>query len=262
MIDIHCHILPGIDDGPGTMDESLEMCRIAASDGIKTIVATPHFNPGRYEPHSAEVFKLINALQARVNEEGLDIRILPGADVSITPELQAQLKSEMHLTINKKGKYIVLEFPSAYILPNWKEFLLSLLDFGIVPIISHPERNAWFINHPRALFPVVRQGVIVQITGMSVTGEFGDDARRCSIFLLKNNLAHVIATDAHSSTYRSPLLTNAVSAAADLIGKDRAQALVTSIPRAIIEGKPVVLPEPFEPPEEKKGWLKKIINRI
>lgn len=262
MIDIHCHILPGIDDGPGTMDESLEMCRIAASDGIKTIVATPHFNPGLYEPHSAEVFKLINALQTRVKEEGFDLRILPGADVTIAPGLQARLKSEMHLTMNKKGKYIILEFPSANVLPNWEEFLLSLLHSGIIPIISHPERNAWFIKHPLTLFPVVREGVIVQITGMSITGEFGDDARKCSIFLLKHNLVHVIATDAHSSTFRPPLLTNAVTAAADLIGKDRAQALVTSIPRAIIEGKPVFLPKPFEPPQEKKRWLQKIFNRI
>ncbi|MBI5204612.1 MAG: hypothetical protein HZA11_06820 [Nitrospirae bacterium] len=258
MIDIHCHILPGIDDGPETIDEAVEMCRMAHADGVKTIVATPHFNPGVYEPASAKVFGLAAELETRAKEKGIDIRILPGADVAVTPELPGHLKKEEYLTINSTGRYFLAEFPPASVPPKWDAFLLSLLSSGMVPIITHPERNAWFMEHPDALYSIVSRGVMVQITAMSITGAFGEDIQRYSIFLLQNNLVHVIATDAHSAAYRPPLLSEAVKMSSDMIGEDKAKALVTTIPVAIIEGKSVSLPEPVRPRGKKKGWLQKV----
>lgn len=257
MIDIHCHVLPGIDDGPETMDEALDMCRMAASDGIKTIVATPHFNPGVYEPVSAKVFGLIAELETRAKEKGIDIRILPGADIAVTPELPGHFKKEEYLTINKNGRYFLAEFPPASVPPKWDAFLLSLLSSGMVPVITHPERNSWFMEHPDALYSIVSKGVMVQITAMSITGGFGEQVQEYSISLLQNNLVHVIATDAHSAAWRPPLLSEAVKMASDMIGEDKAKALVTTIPASIIEGKAVSLPEPVQPCRKKKGWLQK-----
>jgi len=258
MIDIHCHILPGIDDGPETIDEALDMCRMAAADGIKTIVATPHFRPGMYEPTFARVNELIHTLTARTKEEGIDIRILPGAEVSVTPELLINLKNEEHLTINRNGRYFLAEFPSAAVPPNWDAFLLFLLKSGFAPIITHPERNTWFLTHPESLYSIVSKGVLVQVTAMSITGEFGEDIRKFSIFLLEHNLVHVIATDAHSAFYRRPELRAAVKIAWDIIGKEKAEALVTSIPEAIIEGRPCSVSEPVSHIQREKTWLQKL----
>lgn len=258
MIDIHCHILPGIDDGPETIDEAIDMCRMAAADGIKTVVATPHFKPGMYEPAFARVNELIDAVAARAKEEGIDIRVLPGADVSVTPELLVHLKKEKHLTINRNGTYFLAEFPSAAVPPNWDAFLLFLLKSGFVPIITHPERNAWFLTHPESLYSIVSKGVLVQVTAMSITGEFGENIQEFSIFLLEHNLVHVIATDAHSASYRQPELRAAVKMAGDIIGKEKAEALVTSIPEAIINGRPCPITEPVRRTQKDKTWLRKL----
>lgn len=259
MIDIHCHILPTIDDGPATIDVSLEMCRIAEADGIDTIVATPHFNPGIYETKSAKVFELIDELETRLNRENIRIRVLPGAEVIVFPGLVTFLKREGYLSINRSGRYVLVEFPPHMVPPQWEAFLLSLLKSGLVPIISHPERNAWFMNNPEALYQIVRKGVMVQITAMSLTGEFGEDIQRFSIFLLEHDLAHVIATDAHSPTHRPPLLKEAVKTAEDIIGKERANALVTSVPASIIAGREVKLPVPVETKKKVKTWVKRLI---
>ncbi|MBI5563161.1 MAG: hypothetical protein HY894_09985 [Deltaproteobacteria bacterium] len=253
MIDIHCHILPAIDDGPAAVEESVEMCRMAASDGINTVVATPHFNSVSSNDDPARVMAAAAELDAACRREGIPLKVLAGADVSISSELPTYLKTVPHLTINRTGRYFLAEFPHNHVLPNWERFFLSLLASGFVPIITHPERNAWFMNNPDALFPVVAKGVMVQITAMSLTGEFGEDAQEVSLYLLRHNLAHVIATDAHSVTYRPPVLSEALSLAADLIGPEKARRLVEDIPSAIIEGKPIALDAPLSPGARKTG---------
>lgn len=257
MIDIHCHILPGMDDGPATIDESIEMCRMAASDGIHTIVATPHFSHGAHEWTAESIFGQIGRLEQALLREKIGVRILPGADVSLFPELVHYLGKEIPLTINNKRRHILAEFPCAVVPPHWDLFLRSVLDAGIVPIVTHPERNDWFVRHPEAMYTMVEIGAMVQITAMSITGGFGEEARKFSSFLLTHDLAHVIATDAHSIGARPPVLSEAVKAAANLVGEERARDLVTSIPSAIIEGRPVQLPEPRERNANKGAWLRK-----
>lgn len=260
MIDIHCHILPGVDDGPETLDEAAEMCRMAAADGIDTIVATPHFVSGATKWSEEDRAGWIEQLEAGLQKKRIEVRILPGADVSIFPELPGFLRTGTLLTINKNGRYILAEFPFDSAPPNWDAFLLKLLESGTVPIITHPERNGWFLRHPEAIYRIVELGGMVQLTAMSITGGFGDEERRFSAFLLKHNLAHVIATDAHSLTGRPPKLSEAVKAASEVIGEERARAMVTSIPAAIIEGRPVLLPEPLERTREKGEWFKKMFR--
>src|SRR5574337_227878 len=239
MIDIHCHILPGVDDGPETLDQAIAMCRIAAGDGIRAIVATPHFIPGRSESTPAAILEKLAELKHALDQEAIPLTILAGADVSVTPELRSRLEAESCLTINNTKRYFLAELPHTTVPPGWDRFLLSLLAAGKVPILTHPERNPWFITHPDALFAFVVQGGMVQITAMSLTGGCGERVRDFSLLLLKHNLVHVIATDAHNCDLRPPVLTEAVHEAANVIGEHRARALVTSIPGAIIEGRPV-----------------------
>ena len=248
MIDIHCHILPRIDDGPRSIDESLDMCRIAAEDGIQTIVATPHFKKSVYEPDSTEVFEAVKSLQEEVDSEGIGLRLLPGADFAVTSSFLDDIKRIEHLTINRSKRYFLAELPHSSAPPNWDDHLLSALDDGIVPILTHPERNPSFVKRPESVTRFVHAGGLVQITSGSITGEFGDEVLRTSAYLLSHGLVHVIATDAHSATYRAPLLSRAVAMASDLLGDEAATALVTTIPAAIIEGKPLSsLRDPVSP---------------
>ncbi len=257
MIDIHCHILSDIDDGPATLDASVEMCRIAAADGIKAIVATPHFKPGRFEPRSEQVFQKITELNAALRSEGINVRILPGADVAVNPELLVHLHREAYLTINR-GRYFLAELPHDTAPPGWDRFLLSLTTHGKVPVLTHPERNPWLIHHPDSLYSFVIQGGMVQITAMSLTGGCGEVSLQFALFLIKHNLVHAIASDAHDTSERAPVLSAAVAVASKIIGVEKAKALVTTIPRAIIEGKRVELFDPI-PLVLKKNWLKKLI---
>lgn len=258
MIDIHCHILPGLDDGPSTLDESLEMCRIASADGIATIVATPHFKPGTYAIH--DLSGHIRTLQNELDRQGIGITILPGADVSVTPELPAYLSQYRELTINGSGRYFLAELPHEAIPAHWDQFLLSQRSKGIVPIITHPERNRWFLNHPDALAPFVMSGGLVQITAMSVTGGVGPDVREYCLFLLRRHLVHVLATDAHSTAQRPPILSAALHAASELIGESAAKRLVSDNPQAIIEGRPVDAPEPVMITVKKRSWFQKVLD--
>jgi protein-tyrosine phosphatase len=256
MIDLHCHILPDLDDGPATLEESVEMCRMAADDGIRTIVATPHFRPGRYQASSAEVFTRIAALETAVHREKISVRFLPGAEVTVIPELAVRIDEEPYLTLNATGRYFLAELPSDSVLPRWDAFLLSLTNAGRIPILAHPERNPWFWNHPEALYGFVGKGGMVQITAASLTGLWGDQAREFSALLLQHNLVHCLASDAHDAGQRRPALSEAVRTAAGLIGRDNALSLVTSIPEAIIENRRVSLPEPMPilPARKRKTW--------
>ncbi len=269
MIDIHCHILPGIDDGPETLEESLALCRAAAADGVRTIVATPHYRPGIYEWTGPEILGSISTLEAAVRSAGLDLRILPGAEVAVFPELPSVLEPGGMLMLNR-GIYFLVEFRPLAIPANSEAFLAAFLEAGLVPVIAHPERNSWFMNHPEVLFPIVRRGALLQITAESLTGGLGPQARDFSVYLLKHNLAHVIASDGHNLDDRPVRLSKAVSLAADLVGEERALTMVTTVPDAIIAGRRRMVVEPREyglpdedgAPVHGQSFVKSLYQRV
>jgi protein-tyrosine phosphatase len=234
------------------------MCRIASEDGITTVVATPHFKPGAYSATPLEVFEKTAQLQTAADHEGISIRILPGADVAVTPELPGHLRSIGHLTINRAMRYFLAEFPHDSVPPRWDDFLLSIRRSGIVPILTHPERNRWFLTHRNALYHYVRSGGVVQLTAMSLMEGSPDDVKAYCLFLLKNNLAHVIASDGHSPVERRPVLSSARAVAEEALGKEHARRLVVDNPQAIIEGRPVHLPEALVEIPGKRTWLQRL----
>jgi protein-tyrosine phosphatase len=258
MIDLHCHILPGLDDGPEKLDESVAMCQIAFEDGIRTIVATPHFRPGAYE--FRDPTEQLTALRREVERLGLELTILPGADVTVTPELPLHLVQQPMLTINGMGKYVLAELPHEAVPARWDDFLLSLRKRGTTPIITHPERNRWFLNHSDALYPFVLAGGLVQITAMSILGENGPESREYSTDLLKRGLVHVIASDAHSSDQRQPRLAAAVLAAGEIIGRDRALRMVRENPGHIVTGVPVEAEHKAPEEPRKRKWYHRMLD--
>jgi len=232
VIDIHCHILPGIDDGPPDMQESVEMARIAAGDGITKIVATPHIR-NTLHPVSS-IRDNIERLNKRLAELAIPVEIVQGADVYAMLDVSL-LRG---YTINNTP-YILIEFPHTHLPQRMKEVLFSMMVQGYRPIITHPERNASVLKDPRVLFGLINGGVLAQVTADSITGTFGVDIQECSRYLLKKNLVKFIATDAHSSRYRRPVLSQGLREAGKIIGIDKAFELVNENPEAVLRGRPL-----------------------
>jgi len=229
MIDIHCHILPGIDDGAPDLDASIAMATAAAADGVQIIIATPHVGPAWGRPGMALINKAVEQLNSGLQERGITLRILPGAEVQ--SHVAATLADQYCLA---SGSFFLLEFPHSHLPADGIDLIYSVISRGLTPILAHPERNQAIISEPGKLVPLIDAGAWIQITAGSLTGELGPDAHACAQFLLKNNMVHFIATDSHSLNFRKPILSTAVKKAEKYLGKERALALVVDNPLTIL----------------------------
>lgn len=245
MIDLHCHILPGVDDGAKSLEESLLMARRAVEDGIHTIVATPHTLNGIYINSAREVTPKVASLQETLSKKHIKLQLYVGADVHLCPHMLELIESGDAGTINNARKYILLEFPSQVVPPKVKDEIFSLKLNGITPIISHLERNPVIQHNIDILYEFIRMGALCQVTAMSITGDFGGIAMQCAERLLRHRMVHVIASDAHSSESRPPVLSQAVEAAAEILENyDDAERMVTEVPAAILSGNMPDIPKP------------------
>lgn len=233
MIDIHCHILPAVDDGPEELEESIEMAAIAARDGIKTVVATPHLIDAG-TPRPERIAELVDELNSALAERGIGVQVLPGADVQAHVE-PSELKKR---TINGKN-YVLIEFPHTHLPMNAQATVFAICASGLKPIVTHPERNMSVIRDPARLFELSEAGLLVQITAESLTGAFGVDVRECAVHLLRKGAVNFIATDAHSAQRRKPVLSEGLRVAEKLLGARQAAALVSTNPEAVINGRPL-----------------------
>jgi protein-tyrosine phosphatase len=258
MIDLHAHILPGLDDGARTMDESLAMSRVATNDGIEIVVATPHTGNGIYFNPRHTVLAAVEALNSRLQVEGIPLTVLPGADVYIQEDLVELLKDGEILTINDNMRYVNVEFPRHVMPPRYLDWMFRLLLAGFTPVFTHPERNSAVQRNPDILREWVEKGGLVQVTAMSLTGGFGREIEKCCKELMKLNLAHVFASDAHSATRRPPVLSKAFEIAETLVGTEYTRRMIEDHPRAIITGRTFSVPEPVE---RKRGFFARLCSK-
>src|SRR5213592_4582843 len=245
MIDIHSHILAGIDDGARSLEESLKMAEMAAADGIEQMVATPHlFNGLSDDPEPAEIIRHVAALQAAF---GSKLKILPGSETHVTHDVAERAKSQRVTTINRCN-YLLVEFPQMTVPVGADDVFYKLQLQGIQPILVHPERNFQIQKQPSLVAAYIARGVFTQVTAMSIAGEFGVPARKCAEILLEHRCVHFLATDTHRPAKRPPVLSRGRDAAAAIVGKERADRLVYDNPLAVVEGRPlnVEQPIPFE----------------
>jgi protein-tyrosine phosphatase len=254
MIDLHCHILPGVDDGARSLEESLSMAKQAVEDGIHSIVATPHTLNGIYLNRVREVTSKVAALQKTLSENHIELRLYAGADVHLCPRLLERIESGDACTIGNGRKYLLLEFPSQAIPKAVRDEIFCLKLNGITPIITHSERNAVIQHNLDVLYELVSMGVLSQVTAMSLTGDFGMFVRHSAEMLLKHRLVHIIASDAHSPDNRPPVLSNAVELAAEILGNyEEAERMVNEVPSAILAGQIPDIPEPMR--ARNKNWF-------
>lgn len=202
MIDIHCHILPGVDDGAQTMLDSIAMAKQAVNEGIDTIIATPHHQNGTYNNRKIDIINHVNNLNMALKKEGIELTILPGQENRIFGELLKDYEEGEILTLTGKTNYLFIEFPSGHVPRYFKQLLYDIQLHGLIPIIAHPERNSELIENPNKLYEFVKNGAATQITASSLTGYFGKKIKKFTEQLIASNLTHFIASDAHNNTTR------------------------------------------------------------
>lgn len=235
MIDIHCHILPEVDDGPNSWEVCEAMCRMARADGIEHIIATPHANE-RYHYDREYLSHLRDELQRRV---GPMPRLGLGCDFHISYDnFQEALVSPERYCINDT-KYLLVELSNFSVPVQISECFTRLADKGITAIVTHPERNPILQQSPERVVEWAEQGFVVQVTASALTGAWGDRALRAARWLLERGAVHVLASDAHDAQRRKPLLSEGRAAAAEICGAEIARALVIDNPGAIVNGQPL-----------------------
>jgi protein-tyrosine phosphatase len=241
MVDIHCHVLPETDDGAISLNESVAMCRAAAEDGIKTIVATPHMFNGVYvapdkETISQKIATLTQSCDACV-------KIVPGGEVRYSYEMLEEVGDPGARIRLNGGAYMLLEFPFHSMPPNVEATIFQILNAGVTPIIAHPERNRKLQEKPEILANLIERGAFAQLDAGSLTGSFGHKTHRLARRIIEAGLAHFIATDAHHQDRRRPVLSSAAAIAADWGGEEYARAMVETNPDALINDRAI----PFQP---------------
>ena len=251
MIDLHTHILPDWDDGARDWDEALRMCEIAAADGIKKIVLTPHIY--RMSRHNDDLAVLDERMaQFRERTAQFLIAFYRGAEVFVHHDMDKNIPAQ-RFGINDSS-YVFIEFASDQIPHGVRDLIYKIMMKRHVPVISHPERNHVFAEHPGVLYDLVCMGCLAQVTAMSLCGGFGRHIRQRAALFMKHNLVHIIASDAHNAETRPPILSRAVKEAKKIVGAEKAEAMVTLVPQAILDNK--VIPDLGEPenPERRKIW--------
>jgi len=252
MIDLHCHILSGMDDGAQSAEDSLAMAEMAIADGITHVVATPHSN-SEYRFDFAAVQQVCRELQTAVGDR---LKLATGCDFHLSPENLAALKRNATPFCIHQKDYLLVEFNEFVIPPAMDDTLYQMQLGGLRPIITHPERNAVIRARPERLEKWIRNGSYGQVTGGSLTGTFGPGARQTALAWIARGLVHFVASDAHNLTARPHKLRAAYEVVQSKFGSEKAEALFVENPLAAFEGRPLPhVPEIVEEQPKKKRFL-------
>lgn len=234
MIDIHLHILPGVDDGPATIEQMLVLARSLVQEGVHSAVATPHYNDEFPRRSAAEIQERVFAAQRDLDRYDIPLRLFPGHEVLIQPGLVADIRAGRIATLNG-SRYLLLELWNSMWLPETDRVIFELRASGIIPVIAHVERYRAIQQDHSKLQALLRQGALAQLTASSLMGMQGKTAKQCAKLLLKKGLIHCIASDAHGLQKRPPALAMSLQAAVRQIGQERVYQMIEVCPAAILK---------------------------
>jgi protein-tyrosine phosphatase len=245
MIDLHSHILPGLDDGAPDLACSMEMARACVAGGVKVLACTPHIMPAVWPNSGPAIRESIADLQLRLDEAGIALRLVVGADNHLAPSMAAGLRLGRLLSLND-SRYVLVEPPHHMAPPRMDVVFAELLEAGFVPILTHPERLTWIDGGYDIIRRLAKSGVWMQITAGSLTGSFGRRPQFWAQKMLAEGLVHILASDAHDARRRPPILAEGRDAAANLVGVDEATDLVLTRPLGVLKNVPAhQLPAPL-----------------
>ena len=235
-VDIHCHCLPGLDDGPFNLAESLALCRALAEDGITSVVATPH-QLGLYDGscRRGRIRKAVADLNVALAVEGVELKIYPGADVRLDERIPQLLETGQIMSLADCGRYLLLELPPQTFI-NITPLAVELAARGVKMLVSHPERNRFLCRDPRSVLPWLEQGVGLQITAGSLLGRFGPVAETMGWYWLSKGLASLVASDAHDTAERQPCMSAAIEAISGRLGHLEAKRVCIDNPLRVLNG--------------------------
>jgi protein-tyrosine phosphatase len=258
MIDIHSHLLPAIDDGAETVDESLAMARLAVAGGVTDMVCSSH---------SAELFELgplpalqerVTALQTALTTAQVPLRVWAGMEIFLTPETPRHL-AEGRAWPLAGTEYVLVEIPYEPWPPYTEQTLFELQVAGYTPLLAHPERYVAIQRDANVMYRLAERGVLGQVTGGAFAGAFGEPTRRCAVALVEHGLVQVLASDSHSATgHRAPVMPAGRQALTALVGADAAEAMATTNPQQILANAPVV-PDP-QPVEASRSFFSRLFG--
>jgi protein-tyrosine phosphatase len=237
LIDLHSHILPGVDDGAPDLETSLAMARMAVDDGIEVMACTPHFMPGLYDNEAKDIRKRVARLNDELIKHNIDLALVVGGDAHVRPDFIDCLRHDRILRLHD-SRYVLFEPSHTTMPPRLEDLLFNILMAGYVPILTHPERFSWIEQNYDVFERLVQAGVWMQITAASITGKFGKRPHYWGQRMLAEGLVHILATDAHNLKSRPPLMSEAYEVAIREVGLDEARALVLDRPQAILENVP------------------------
>jgi protein-tyrosine phosphatase len=254
VIDLHAHILPGLDDGPAALPEALEMARVAVESGIRTIAATPHVNHAYLvQPEAIPV--AVAALNRTLGREGIPLEVVAGGEIAVTRLIELDEHALVGLRLGR-GPWLLVEAPLGYAPNQFDAIVLGLRERGHEILLAHPERSAYFLQDIARLGELVGAGVRCSITAASMSGQFGETVRRFTIELLAAGLVHDVASDAHDHHHRPPVLLEGFARADEELPGLAAQAdwFTSAVPAAILAGEP--LPKAPSPPRRRRRRMR------
>ncbi|HHT74311.1 MAG TPA: hypothetical protein GX008_11435 [Firmicutes bacterium] len=251
MIDLHTHILPGVDDGAEDLVEALQMAEEAVKGGVTVVAATPHFFQ---LPDWGKIQALAADLQTELDRAGIGLKVVPGGELFMDIEIIDMAVGQIP-TYGANGRYCLVEFPLQQVPLYVEQVFFSLQTKGITPIIAHPERYLAVVNDPNLVLHWIELGCAVQMNSGSILGRFGQKILETARILLEHNMVHVLATDGHGIQRRGMNLPKAFAAVEKLIGAERALQLVKGNPELIIKGEPISFAEARRYKKKKRFWI-------
>lgn len=250
MIDLHCHILPGVDDGAKDMEDSMKMARTAVEEGITHILATPHYKNGHWDNEKRDILPLVEEVQDELDARGIPLTIFPGQEVRINGELMEDIELDRIQFIDENNQYVLIEFPTPSIPAYTESLFFEMQRSGVIPVIVHPERNHAVLKDPNILLPFIEKGALAQLTAASYTGGFGKEIQQVSTKLIEADLVHFIASDAHNVKSRSFHMRAAFDKLEKEYGSDKVEAY-HQITKDLVNGEVIVAPTPSEVKRKK-----------
>lgn len=259
MIDIHSHVLPKIDDGPNSWEDTLAMLRQGEADGITEVAITHHIVSNMDYRREPEIIVKFRELQERLPIEGINIKVHLGAEIYAQPDMEL-----FHTisTYNDNKKYFLIEFPMQGVPKFAAEKFFDLIMGGLVPIIAHPERNLGIIRNPHRAYEFVQRGALLQMNAGSILGRHGESVKDTAKLLLESNLIHFVGSDGHNTRGRPLKMRDAREAVAKGWGEERADLLFHKNPKRALRGEPITISEPLPVEIQKSSGLRNPIKMI
>lgn len=254
IIDLYSHLIPSVDDGAQTIEQSIELARQAVDEGVEHMVLTPHHRNGKYINYKSDVLEAANTLQEAYKQANVNLKVYASQEIRLTDKFLDDLYNGELLSLDATGKYYLIEFPSERMPSNAKQVLQELIDDGITPVIAHPERNHELSSNLYLLYELVQMGCLSQITTSSYSGYYSETLVSNSQQMIQYNLAHILASDVHHIKHRPMNVESAFARVEKEYGLKTVQHFKDNA-RDIFNGDRVNIKKPIQPKRPRKKWF-------